>query len=282
MLRDIQTATRQGLRANEDAVGAGEKYLFVIDGATGLSGRNYMDGQSDAQWFAGQTAEHLREQLPCENMPLSDILRAAMDAACRAWKGPEEEMPTASVAIWRCRGEELELFQLGDCTASLEKADGTVTVWREQALSRLDGLALEQMVAHCRQTGCTMEEARLWAAPILQKHRALHNKPGGYWTLDPTGAGIAHARTARFPLELCHSVCAYSDGFAQLSEFIPKWDAETLHGLLLERGAQSLMDILYEKQEQDWQMLQVPRFKLRDDTTVAAARLGGEKKRWDF
>ena len=48
MLRSIQTVTRAGLRVNEDAVGAGEDFLFVIDGATNLSGRNYMDARSDA------------------------------------------------------------------------------------------------------------------------------------------------------------------------------------------------------------------------------------------
>ena len=278
MFRAIQTATRPGLHANEDAVGAGERFLFVIDGATGLSGRNYMDPNSDARWFAARTAAFLQEQLPREEKPLSHILRAAMETIRRAWSGPEEAMPTASIAIWRCGAEGLELFQLGDCTASLEMADGSVRAWQEEALSRLDRLALEQMVARCQKTGCTMEEARLWAAPILQKHRALHNQPGGYWTLDPTGAGIAHARTARLPLDMCRSVCAYSDGFAQLSEFVPQWDAETLHRLLLDRGPERLMDTLYEMQEQDRQMLRVPRFKLRDDTTAAAARLEGEEE----
>ena len=48
--------------------------------------------------------------------------------------------------------------------------------------------------------------------------------------------------------------------------------------MLLEQGAQKLMDNLFEKQEQDRDMLLVPRFKLRDDTTAAAARIGWEEK----
>ena len=40
MFRDIQAVTRAGLHANEDAVGAGKDFLFVVDGATGLSHRN--------------------------------------------------------------------------------------------------------------------------------------------------------------------------------------------------------------------------------------------------
>ena len=36
------------------------------------------------------------------------------------------------------------------------------------------------------------------------------------------------------------------------------------------------MDILHEKQEQDRALLAVPRFKLRDDTSVAAAQVEEE------
>ena len=152
MLRSIQTVTRAGLRVNEDAVGAGEDFLFVIDGATNLSGRNYMDTQSDARWFALQTAGLLREMLANEKGTLSDLVRGAMERVLHWWTGPKEAMPTASAAIWRCRGDKVELFQLGDCGASLERADGSVLVWRERFLARLDEAALEQMTAHREQT----------------------------------------------------------------------------------------------------------------------------------
>ena len=104
----IQAATRAGIRENEDAVWAQRDFLFVIDGATGLSGENYMDPVSDARWFAGTTARLLRDMLP-ENGPLPEILRGAMERVRLQWQGPEEAMPTASIAIWRCRGKHLEL-----------------------------------------------------------------------------------------------------------------------------------------------------------------------------
>ena len=43
--------------------------------------------------------------------------------------------------------------------------------------------------------------------------------------------------------------------------------------MLLTHGVSELMDFLYEKQEQDKEMLLVPRFKLRDDTTAIAAQI---------
>ena len=80
-------------------------------------------------------------------------------------------------------------------------------------------------------------------------------------------------RTAELPAGECRSICAYSDGFAQLMQFVPQWDGAALHRQVMEQGAQALLDRLYDMQEQDREMLRVPRFKLRDDTTAAAAEI---------
>jgi len=54
---------------------------------------------------------------------------------------------------------------------------------------------------------------------------------------------------------------------------VPQWDGAALHRQVMEQGAQALLDRLYDMQEQDREMLRVPRFKLRDDTTAAAAEI---------
>lgn len=274
----IDTLTRAGLHANEDAVWAQEDFLFVIDGATGLSGRTYMDPQSDARWFSQRTAQLLRELLPHQDASLRALLHQAMDVLRHEWQGPEENAPTAAIAIWRCRNDELELLQLGDCGASAETAAGTFITWQETALTRLDAIALQKMQEYCRSTGCSMAEARQWVTPLLQKHRALHNQPGGYWTLDPSGAGIDHARTAQLLLSDFRSVCVWSDGYGQLCQFMPQWDAAALHRESLRQGVDTLAALLYEKQEEDSEMLRVPRFKLRDDTSAITARIAEEGK----
>lgn len=273
MFRSIQSNTRPGLHINEDAVWGQEDFLFVIDAATGLSNHLYMSLESDAHWFAAQTARLLCQLLPDKCLSIPAILHIAMENIQNQWLGPESAMPTAGIAIWRCHNDSLELLNLGDCGASVEFTDGHIAVWQERNLTRLDTSVLNQMVLHCRDNGCTMEEARRWAAPLLRENRALHNKPGGYWILDPSGVGIDHARTATLPLSECHSVCAYSDGFAQLCQFMPGLDEAVLHRMLLTHGVYELMDFLYEKQEQDKEMLFVPRFKLRDDTTAIAAQI---------
>ena len=56
-------------------------------------------------------------------------------------------------------------------------------------------------------------------------------------------------------------------------QFVPQWDGTALHRQVMEQGAQALLDRLYDMQEQDREMLRVPRFKLRDDTTAAAAEI---------
>ena len=140
--REISMFTRPGARWNEDAVGGGGSFLYVLDGATSLDAAPVMDPVSDAAWLVRETARWLDRHLPEASRPLEDILAQGMARLLDQWSGPRAALPSAGVAIFRRRGEEVEYFGLGDCAASLQLADGTFRTWEETALS-----ALEQRVA---------------------------------------------------------------------------------------------------------------------------------------
>lgn len=54
--REVSTFTRPGARWNEDAVGGGGSFLYVLDGATSLDAAPVMDPVSDAAWLVRETA----------------------------------------------------------------------------------------------------------------------------------------------------------------------------------------------------------------------------------
>lgn len=85
MFRSIQSNTRPGLHINEDAVWGQEDFLFVIDGATGLSNQLYMGLESDARWFAAQTARLLCQLLPDKCLSIPAILHIAMENIQNQW-----------------------------------------------------------------------------------------------------------------------------------------------------------------------------------------------------
>ena len=72
--REISTFTRPGARWNEDAVGGGGSFLYVLDGATSLDAAPVMDPVSDAAWLVRETARWLDRHLPEASRPLEDIL----------------------------------------------------------------------------------------------------------------------------------------------------------------------------------------------------------------
>ena len=113
-----------------------------------------------------------------------------------------------------------------------------------------------------------MQEARRLCADVLRAHRALRNREDGYWCLDPTGAGLPHARRAAFPVRDCRSVFACSDGFSQLIGFGVASSLQELHREVKKSGFQALYQTLWDLQEKDGEMIRLPRFKLRDDASA--------------
>ena len=257
---------------NEDVAGGGKDFLFVIDGATGLTGENVMGRASDACWLAEEMAAALQRGLPDQKRSVGDILEEGLRALAARWPGDPEAGPSAGLAVWRRRGDRLEYYGLGDCDASLLRRDGTALTWREEKLTRLDARVLEEMTALCRRTGCTMAEARQACTGQLLRNRQARNTEEGYWCLDLTGKGLRHARQAELPLAECRSVFACTDGFAQLIQFGAADSLADLHRAAEAQELPALLDRLYALQEADRDMLQVPRFKFRDDASAALMR----------
>lgn len=262
-----------GMRANEDAVGSGETYIFVLDGATVLGDRTYMDDASDAAWLVHQTAAALERDLPDESLGIDAILAREMQRLLQLWRGPADALPSAGIAVFRLRGDKLEYFGLGDCSADVMHRDGMHCSWEEEALQALDAAALSEAMQYREETGCSAAVARKHIQPTLIRNRALRNQPGGYWCLDPSGVGIAYARCAQLPADACASLFLCSDGFAQLIGFGEAEDPAALHEKARAVGLASLAEHLFALQEADADLRVLPRFKLRDDTSAVLAEL---------
>lgn len=269
----------QGNSVKEDRVGADIKYIFAIDGASGLNGCHVTPADSDAAWLAEGLRSYLSEHLSDENRTISEIvshgaelLREQYDVY---WNGKEQgqaDYPSAGVAIFRICGEWLEYFALGDCDAILEMQDGEVLVLEETVLSALDRSALAQMVEYAKQHGCTMLEARAALHDVLVRNRNLRNTHNGYWIFDPTGVGVPHARIGRWPLAEVKGIAVASDGFIQLVEtfgVVPN-RVELFH-LMKQKGLHTMAEELFAMQDADPNCMRYPRFKLRDDTSAVIA-----------
>ena len=273
-----------GAQHNEDAVGWGRHYLFALDGASGLTGENLMDGGSDAAWFAQGVRDGLCRALDggdCRSTGeiLREILQGlAEEYAARArtlGRTPPKDSPSAGIALFREWPDgRVELFALGDCVAAARTAQGHLFWSCDKALPALDGKVVAQMEAMHREKGISVLEAREACGELLLRNRMLRNTPGGYWILDPSGVGVDHARVQVWAPGELESISAFSDGFAQLSAPFGLYaDYGQIHEALVRTPLGQMLERLYEAQEADPEGNRFPRFKFRDDASALWAQI---------
>jgi len=262
----------------EDIIGWGSDYLFAMDGASGLSGINIVDKESDAAWFVGRVKELLCDKLDKGSMLsteeiLTDIIKIVnkeyMEAAKIKGIEPPSDSPSAGIALFRYRNGLVEYFGLGDCTGIIGKTNGEIQVFKDTCLNSLDRNVLEEMARLHKETGISVIEARKKCNDMLLVNRKKRNKTDGYWILDLSGEGIVHARHAEIILNKDESLNVFvcSDGLAQLTETFGKYDnyAEMFR-TVQHTSLEELCKTLFLLQEKDPDANDYPRFKFRDDT----------------
>ena len=266
-----------GSRANEDAIGYGRNYCFVMDGASCLSGKNVVDPISDAAWMAGKVRDGLCALLDADDpRPTAELLRQVMSQVRQVYlhalreQGVDmpEDSPSAGFALFRVRNGMLEFFGLGDCVGTAKLSDGTNFWSLDQNLPALDQQVLDRMHALHKQTGITMQEAKKSCTDLLLHNRNLRNKPGGYWILDLlSDDGIENATQMSWALTSPICVGAFSDGFAQLTDVFGKYEDYTdLFEAMQKNDLEDMFDCLCALQDADADCTNHPRFKRRDDT----------------
>ena len=285
MFEILSTCIKAGTLHCEDFIGWGKDYIVAIDGASGLTGSHIMDMDTDAQWFATTLGNALCDGF--KNHPETstmDLLYKILDTMEQQYMNRltttgdhrPEDAPSAGIALYRQRGDQIEYFGLGDCVGIVKLKNGQYEMGLETNLSALDEKVIQQMTKIHKQTNQTVLEARQEqiCKDMLLKHRMLRNQENGYWILDLSKDGLPHARTAVYAACDVESLSVCSDGFAQLvSPFAYYPNYERLHEGLASASATSLVDTLFQLQEQDPDANNHPRLKFRDDTCVIFAQV---------
>ena len=268
-----------GVRANEDAMGYGETYCFVMDGASCLSGKNVADPVSDSAWMAQKVRDGLcalldqKDPRPTRELLLQVVAQVreeyVRELQSKGVSVPEDS-PSAGIALFRQRNGKLEFFGMGDCVGLAKLPDGSDFCAQDKQLQKLDKTAIDQMIDYRRQTGVSMSEAKTACNEILIQNRNLRNQPGGYWILDLlTDEGIHNAHEESWELNAPVCVGAFSDGFAQLAEIFCQYpDDIALFKAMQKNNLEEMFRQLCALQDADPECNAYPRFKHRDDTTA--------------
>lgn len=270
-------------RPNEDRLAYNRDAAFVIDGATGLGDRQFMDGYgSDAAWIAEFAAIRFAERLDRSAEPkmvLRQVSEEARDTFQRsAGDQPRYAWPLCSLTALQATPTGFRWFGLGDSCLYLLHDDGQSDFvipipgayeWEQHQaakhIARVGGIGRAGVANDDPET---LED--------LRRGRARQNTPDGTtWTFGIVPEAADHLAMIDVPLHgggatalLC------SDGLADLVALYKLYDPATLIQRAATAGLKSLVsELRHMEREVDPDGLRYPRYKQSDDTTAILLRL---------
>jgi hypothetical protein len=279
VLRVIDALSAPGAVLNEDAWGAVDDAVWVLDGATGVWPEQRLSADSDAAWLAREISLAM-VQTHDPDSDASAVLTRAIGAVAEKASGlcdldaiPPSHLPSASFVAARRVEHGIELSNLGDC-ALLWRADGgSAGRFGSSGVTRLEAEFTAALAAH-RAVGKTRAQARDAVMDLLRGQRALMNHPDGYWIVDLSGAGAPHVQTLLLELQVKGELLLMSDGFYRLVEVFGRYDDDSLMDAAASRGLSDLMAELREIERGDPDCERFDRGKTHDDATGVLLKVG--------
>lgn len=275
--------TDRGNAVNEDfayagALPGGGAYGVVIDGATGLVEMSLVSPgfSTNAQWFSHTVGAVLCEALEGGTPPEQALAhavaaaRAELEALLGRPAGSLDPaaVPSATLALAAIGEGNVELWGLGDSPLVALTSAGELVVSTDEVLEGLDARVVELMVERSAGRELTVAERRALVREEVLANRRLRNTPGGYWCLDATGEGLAHARRLTFPREEVVAVAGMTDGiFRAFDQYGMAPLAEWMAGATY-FSAQRLCDLMRVLEAEDAQLRRYPRMKVGDDASL--------------
>ncbi|HIY79063.1 MAG TPA: protein phosphatase 2C domain-containing protein [Candidatus Olsenella excrementavium] len=270
--------TDRGNAANEDFAFSTERYGVVIDGATGLVEMPLVspDFVTNAQWFSHVAGEALCAALDSGMAPEQalagavDKTRAELEAALGHPAGSLDPaaVPSATLALAVVGEKDVELWGLGDSPFVALMRDGELLISTDEVLESLDARVVGLMIERSAGRELSVAERRALVRDEVLANRRLRNTPGGYWCLDATGEGLAHARHLTIPRAEAVAVAGMTDGiFRAFGQYgmapLVEWMRDATYF-----SAQRLCDRMRVLEAEDAQLRRYPRMKVGDDASL--------------
>ena len=269
-------------KPNDDSFGHNDACAFVIDGATGLGDRQYMDeGGSDAAWIAQHFARGFQDRITRDSS-VSEIARSLSLAARTEFLAHNESVPryawplTAFAMLHHTR-DGFHFVGLGDSCLFLLQEDGSAAM--HMAIPGAYEYEQNQARKHIARTGgITKEGGALGNSEtlaLLRQHREWQNTPAsGIWTLGLVPEAADHLVSERLDIRGKAHAIVCSDGFSDLAVLYATYDSTSLVRTALAKGLRPMLDELRRfEREIDPEGLRYPRYKQSDDTTALLVEL---------
>ncbi|MFE5891614.1 protein phosphatase 2C domain-containing protein [Streptomyces sp. NPDC056462] len=244
-------------RPNEDFASVGLPasgqggVLVVLDGVTPPRGETGC--LHSVPWFTARLGGALTElTVSLPDVPLADVLARAIartaEAHAQTCDLSHPRTPQATVVLARWSADALEYLILSDSALLVESADGAITAYLDDRLTRLP-------------------RASLATDALIDAH--VRNKEGGFFTVAADPSVSARAVTGVLPRGEVRALAALTDGATRWVEKFRQGDWGDCFTFVRKEGAQGLVDRVRALERADAEERTfLGRSKTHDDATV--------------
>lgn len=276
-IKKQQCLSYPGNIVNEDIATITSSSAWVLDGATGLNGKNLIHDESDAKWFVSQWNSYLLNNINNTHINLKEIIKNGIIEIKNKYYGllndknvKPIDLPSSGISIIRWDSNYFEYFILGDCTILYTMDNNDAIEIKDTSLDHLDNEAISHMKKLIVTSGLPMKEARKSVNDILVNNRLLMNTVEGYWILGFDDNAIDHCLYNKILIKNKHiKTLLMSDGFSALFNKYKCIDKNNFFNIIdKEETLESLYLKLREIEDEDEEGIKYTRFKKSDDASA--------------
>jgi Protein phosphatase 2C len=251
---------------------------WVLDGVTGINGKNYLSSGTDAAWLVERAHKHLLK-LAALDMSLREIISRLVQSLIADWhdaaKGvdlhEDYDPPAACLILAKRYDDGWQAARLGDSSLLARQAGGRRAILAASPNNAFDRwLAAE--AAKRRAAGARDNKALLAEfQPQLAQGRKLRNRAGGYSILE---ANISALEFAEYiDLGKPSEIMLCTDGyFRAVDHYAMYSEAGVLDASSVKGGVNSVLEEIRAVEAADPNCEKFPRFKPADDATAIVLR----------
>ena len=259
---------------NEDVANLNKHGAWILDGATGLNGKNLIDKDSDAKWYVKQWDEYVNKNFHRTDIDLKRIVKEGINVVKdKYYKRVKNksvkslDLPSSSIVLTRWIKDTLEYFILGDCTLIIEN-NNKLNVIKDDSVTKLDNKVFQAMDEIMKKEGKTLPEAKKEVNNLIVRNRLLKNTNEGYWILGFDAEAVDRGLYGKIPFNSDTKLLMASDGFSAITDRYNYIDMENLIHEAQNKGLDNLCRKLREIEEEDSSGDKYPRFKKNDDASA--------------
>ena len=276
-MKILKCLSKQGssLKPSEDRITVLDNAAWVLDGATGITGKKITNSETDAVWYVELINNYLKENINTSKS-IKDIVKSAIKEARDKYikfSGfndlDEVDYPCAAIALVRFNNNDLEYFVLGDCSIIIKEKGKKAIEIVDNKLIDLEEIILESISKTANEKSISILEARSYCNEEVINIRKTKNSNSGYWILELNEDAVEHCIYGKIKIMNNTSICLTSDGFSQYYDTFDLANGyEEFIDIVKDINIEELYKKLYYKQEEDSQCNKFPRLKKRDDASI--------------